>query len=44
VPQEGWYVVQAAGDRDNDLNYAIVVGASFSFGGGSGVAIEKDDE
>ena len=44
VPQEGWYVVQAAGDRDNDLTYAIVVGASFSFGGGSGVAIEKDDE
>lgn len=44
APQEGWYVVQAAGDRDNDLSYAIVVGASFSFGSGSGVAIEKDDE
>ena len=44
VPQEGWYVVQAAGDRDNDLTYAIVVGASFSFGSGSGVAVEKDDE
>lgn len=41
---DGWYVVQAAGDRDGNGKYAIVVGASFVFGSGSGLAIENDNE
>jgi type IV pilus assembly protein PilA len=42
--QESWYVVQAAADRDGDLKYAIVVGTSFAFGSGSGLAVENDEE
>ena len=44
TPTEGWFVVQAAADRDNDGKNAYVVGASFTFGSGSGVAIQDDDE
>jgi prepilin-type N-terminal cleavage/methylation domain-containing protein len=44
TPTEGWFVVQAAADRDGDSKKAYVVGASFTFGSGSGVAIQDDDE
>jgi prepilin-type N-terminal cleavage/methylation domain-containing protein len=44
TPTEGWFVVQAAADRDGDGKKAYVVGASFTFGGGSGMAIQDDDE
>lgn len=41
---DGWFVVQAAADRDANQKYAYVVGASFVFGGGSGLAIQDDSE
>ena len=41
---EPWYVIQAAGDRDGDSNYALFVGASFAFGDGSGVYSENSTE
>lgn len=42
APQDLWYVVQAAADRDGDSKLAIVVGSNFSFS--NGLAVENDDE
>jgi type IV pilus assembly protein PilA len=43
-PTEPWYVVQAAGDRDDDLTYALLVASSFAFASGSNIAVENDSE
>lgn len=38
---EPWYVIQAAADRDGNSKFAVLVGASFTFGDGSGVYSEN---
>ena len=38
---EPWYVIQAATDSDLNGKYAVLVGASFPFGDGSGVYSEN---
>lgn len=42
APQDLWYVVQAAADRDGDSKFAVVVGSNFTFS--NGLAVENDDE
>jgi len=41
---EAWYVIQAAGDRDGDLKYALFLSSSVPFASATGIASENDSE